>query len=106
MSYDDDHQSWPLFDRAQTAAADLRIMLSMHGSRDHVRAALGPNNYARAFEYLDCIDKNLPILQKHICALIQIIEGLAPDGRLHISDGTRIARARVDAGLVDHHEEE
>jgi hypothetical protein len=105
VSYDEDHKHWPLFDRVQTAAADLRIMLDMHASRDHVRAALGPNNYTRAFEYLDCIDKNLPILQKHICALIQIVEGLAPDG-LHIPDGMRVARARVDAGLVNHHEEE
>jgi hypothetical protein len=104
VSYDEDHKHWSPFDRAQTATDDLRIMLSMDESRDHVCAALGSNNYASAFEYLDCIDKNLTILQKRICALIQIVEGLAPDG-LHIPDGMRVARARVDAGLVNHEEE-
>jgi hypothetical protein len=104
VSYDDEHSHWSRFDRAQTAAADLRIVLSMHGSKDHVRDAIGPNNYARTFEYLDCIDKNLPVLQKHIRLLIQIVEGLArlhQDGKLDIPDGVLVARARLDAGLVD-----
>jgi hypothetical protein len=97
MSYDDEHQLWSPFDRAQTAAADLRFVLSMHTSKDQVRNAIGPNNYARAFEYLDCVDKNLVVLQKHIGALIQVIEGLAPSALVD----ERVARARIEAGLVD-----
>jgi hypothetical protein len=100
MSYDDDHQHWSPFDRAQSAAADLRFMLSMHGSKDQVRDAIGPSNYTRAFEYLDCVDKNLLVLQKHVDALIQVIERVAPNAL----DDERVTRARVEAGLVDHEE--
>jgi hypothetical protein len=100
MSYDDEHQIWSPFDRAQTATADLRFMLSMHASKDQVRTAIGPSNYARAFEYLDCVDKNLLVLQKHVDALIQVIEDLAPSALVD----ERVARARIEAGLVDHEE--
>lgn len=101
MSYDDEHRHWSPFDRAQTAAADLRFVLSMHASKNQVREAIGPSNYVRAFEYLDCVDKNLVVLQKHIGALIQVIEGLAPMSALF---DERVARARIEAGLVDHEE--
>jgi hypothetical protein len=101
VSYDEEHQSWSPFDRAQTAAADLRNMLSMRMSKDHVRDAIGPDNYARTFEYLDCVDKNLPILQEHIKELIQLVERLA-SGTLEIWDLALIARARADAGLGAH----
>jgi len=101
MSYDDDHPHWSAFDRAQTAAADLRFMLSMHTSKDQICAAIGPNNYARAFEYLDCVDKNLPVLQGHIRDLIQLVERLS-SGTLEPWDIALIARARADAGLIKH----
>jgi hypothetical protein len=100
MSYDDEHPRWSLYDRAQTAAADMRNMLSMHGSKEHIRLAIGPRNYERAFEYLDCIDKNLPRLQEHIRDLILLAERLS-SGTLEVWDVALIARARADAGLIE-----
>jgi len=103
VSYDDDHPRWSPFDRAQTAASDLRFMLSMHASKAQVCAAIGPNNYARAFEYLDSIDKNLPVLQEHIRDLIQLADRLS--GALAPPDVALIERARADAGLIDRTED-
>lgn len=99
MSYDTDHAHWSLFERVQTAAADMRNMLSMHAVKDSLRMVLGPNNYVRAFEYLDCIDKNLPVLQQHIRDLILLAERLSSSS-LEPWDVALIARARADAEEV------
>jgi len=98
MSYDDERQNWSPFDRAQTAAADLRLMLSMRASKDTIRTVLGPSNYARTFEYLDCIDKNLPVLQSRVRELIELVIRLSNE--LSASDAELVARARIEAGLI------
>ena len=60
MAYSDDRPAdWTSYDRVATAADDMRHLLSMHSAREDLRNALGPSNYARAFEYLDCIQENL-----------------------------------------------
>lgn len=100
VSYDDDHPHWSPFDRAETAASDLRFALSMHGSKEFIRVAIGPNNYVRVFEYLDSIDKNLPILREHIRALALLAERFS--AVLAPKDAALVARARADAGLVDN----
>ena len=63
MSYDDECPSnWSTYDRVATAAADLRFLLfEMRAgeNRENLRAVMGPQNYERAREYLDCVDANL-----------------------------------------------
>jgi hypothetical protein len=80
MSYDDEcPANWSSYDRVATAAADMRfLMFEMQAgvhvlgplvfarrigdtkpSREDLRAAMGPLNYERAREYLDCVAGNV-----------------------------------------------
>lgn len=62
MSYDSEWDKHPThvgrIERILTAVDDFRNLFSMHGTKDQLKAILGPENYRRAFEYLDCIDTN------------------------------------------------
>jgi|HubBroStandDraft_4_1064222.scaffolds.fasta_scaffold1006453_1 hypothetical protein len=66
MSYDDERPAdWSTYDRVASATADLKFLFfEMQGSKESLRFALGPNNYERAREYLDCIQLNLKKLGK------------------------------------------
>lgn len=80
MSYDDERPAdWSTYDRVATSAADMRfLMFEMQAgahvlgslvfarrigdtkpSREDLRAAMGPLNYERAREYLDCVAVNV-----------------------------------------------
>jgi hypothetical protein len=61
MSYDAEHPvDWSTYDRIATAAADMRFLLfEMRASREDLLRVMGPGNYERVREYLDCMDANL-----------------------------------------------
>lgn len=65
MSYDDDCPAdWSTYDRVATAAADMKFVLEMHSTKESLQHLLGPGNYQRALEYLDCIQMNLKKMGK------------------------------------------
>lgn len=60
MAYDDDSPAdWTSYDRVATASDNLRFILNMRGIPEQLKLVLGPENYHRAIEMLDCIDKRL-----------------------------------------------
>jgi hypothetical protein len=80
VSYDDERPAdWSTYDRVATAAADMRFLMfemragarilgplvfarrigDVKPSREDLRYAMGPENYERAREYLDCVAANL-----------------------------------------------
>jgi hypothetical protein len=62
MAYDDERPAdWTSYDRIAGASSDLRfLLLEMRaGNIEQLRTVLGPKNYERVREYLDCIDANL-----------------------------------------------
>jgi len=60
MTYDSDRPpDWTTYDRVASASADIRDILHMHGVPARLQMVLGPNNFHRMIEMLDCIDINL-----------------------------------------------
>jgi hypothetical protein len=63
VSYDDERPAdWSTYDRAATAAADLHFLLFEMRAGDNLenlQRVMGPRNYQRAREYLDCVAANL-----------------------------------------------
>ena len=98
MSYDDECPSnWSTYDRVATAAADLRFLLfEMRAgeNRENLRAVMGPQNYERAREYLDCVDANLKRMGSIALSLAQSIEP---------ADASILGRvqARISAGDIN-----
>jgi len=61
VSYDDERPvDWSTYDRVVSAAADMRfLMFEMLAGREDLCAVMGPLNYERAREYLDCVAVNV-----------------------------------------------
>lgn len=63
MSYDDERPNdWSTYDRVAGAASSMRFLLFEMRAGNHqanLRNVLGPENYERAREYLDCVDANV-----------------------------------------------
>jgi hypothetical protein len=63
VTYDDERPAhWSTYDRVATAAADLRFLLFEMRASDNqhrLQCVMGPHNYERAREYLDCVAANL-----------------------------------------------
>lgn len=60
MAYDDERPAdWTSYDNVATASDNLRFLLNMRGIPEQLRLVLGPENFVRAIELLDCIDKRL-----------------------------------------------
>jgi hypothetical protein len=81
MSYDDERPAdWSTYDRVASAAADLKFLLfEMRGSKENLRLALGPNNYDRAREYLDCVELNLKKMGKTSLLFATAVLTQSPD---------------------------
>jgi hypothetical protein len=81
MSYDDERPAdWSTYDRVASAAADLKFLLfEMRGSKENLQLALGPNNYERAREYLDCVATNLKKLGKTSLLFATAVLTQSPD---------------------------
>lgn len=60
MAYDDERpEHWTSYDCVATASDNLRFLLNMRDIPEQLKLVLGPENYKRAIELLDCIDKRL-----------------------------------------------
>jgi hypothetical protein len=73
MSYDSEWDEVPepprALERVRSASADMRFLLSMHNAVEGLKIVLGPNNYERALDYLDCIDTNSQKLKEALEAV-------------------------------------
>lgn len=59
MACDDKPDHWTSYDHVATASDNLRFLLNMRGIPEQLKLVLGPENFKRAIEHLDCIDKQL-----------------------------------------------
>lgn len=94
MAYDDERpDDWSTFDRVATATDDLATMLQMHDVVEPLKAILGPENYKRLYEYVDCIEKNLDEMGERALRWAQI----AIEQDLQGSTGGAAASESLDA---------